>query len=96
MLFRSKAPDVTRRVVRYGASPRGAQALVLGAKARALMQGRYNVSSDDIEATAPSALRHRVILNFAGESEGIDTDSLISQVVQAARMNVDKEERKSA
>src|SRR5437899_1220274 len=75
------APDVARSFVRYGASPRGAQALVLGAKVRALADGRYNVSVEDIKAMAVPALRHRVILNFEGEAEGVDTDTLISRVV---------------
>jgi MoxR-like ATPase len=77
------APDVTRRFVRYGASPRGAQALVLGAKVRALCQGRFNVSADDLKALAAPALRHRVILNFEGEAEAVDIDSLISDVVES-------------
>src|SRR5439155_205703 len=76
-----QAPDVARRFVRYGASPRGAQALVLGAKVRALADGRYNVSVEDIKAMAVPALRHRVILNFEGEAEGVDTDTLVSRVV---------------
>ncbi len=75
------APEATRRYVRYGASPRGAQALVLGAKVRALIEGRYNVSLEDLRALAAPALRHRVLLNFAGESEGIDPDALIAQVL---------------
>src|SRR6059036_2506886 len=75
------APDVTRRFVRYGASPRGAQALVLGAKVRALAQGRYNVSVEDLRALATPALRHRIILNFEGEAGGVDTDTLIARVV---------------
>jgi MoxR-like ATPase len=79
-----QAPDVARRFVRYGASPRGAQALVLGAKVRALAEGRYNVSVEDIKALAAPALRHRVILNFEGEAEGVDADTLIGQVVEAA------------
>ena len=78
------APDVTRRFVRYGASPRGAQALVLGAKVRALVDGRYNVSVDDLRQLAAPALRHRVILNFEGEAEGIDVDTLIEQIVETA------------
>jgi MoxR-like ATPase len=78
------APEVTRRFVRYGASPRGAQALVLGAKVRALAEGRYNVSADDLKQLAAPALRHRVILNFEGEAEGIDVDSLIEQIVDTA------------
>ena len=78
------APEVSRRFVRYGASPRGAQALILGAKVRALAEGRYNVSLDDLRALAAPALRHRVILNFEGEAEGVDIDSLITQIVQGA------------
>src|SRR5437867_1318731 len=80
----AQAPDVTRRFVRYGASPRGAQALVLGAKVKALAEGRYNVSVDDIRQLAAPALRHRVILNFEGEAEGIDVDTLVEQIVERA------------
>ncbi len=79
------SPEPTRAYVRYGASPRGAQALVLGAKVRALTEGRYNVSTDDIRALAAPALRHRVILNFAGESEAIDPDTLIAGLMQAVQ-----------
>jgi MoxR-like ATPase len=91
-----EAPEISRRIVRYGASPRGAQAMVLGAKARALMQGRYNVSIDDIEALAQPSLRHRIILNFAGESEGVSSDELITQIVSHARKSMEHELRKSA
>ena len=88
MLFRSEqAPEITRKFIRYGASPRGAQALVLGAKVRALTEGRYNVSVEDIKALAPAALRHRVLLNFAGESEGMDADTLLAQVIQHVEAN---------
>src|SRR6266545_419770 len=76
-----QAPEVARRFVRYGASPRAAQALVLGAKVRALAEGRYNVSIEDIKALAAPALRHRVILNFEGEAEGVDTDTLVARVL---------------
>jgi MoxR-like ATPase len=79
-----QAPEVSRRFVRYGASPRGAQALVLGAKVKALSEGRYNVSIDDLRAMALPALRHRLILNFEGEAEGVDVDRLIGQVVEEA------------
>ena len=78
------SPEPARRFIRYGASPRGAQALVLGAKVRALTEGRFNVSVDDLRALAAPALRHRIILNFEGEAEGIDTDVLIAQIVQSA------------
>jgi MoxR-like ATPase len=79
-----RAPEAARRFVRYGASPRGAQALVLGAKVRALAAGRYNVSVEDLRALAAPALRHRIILNFEGEAEGVDADTLIGQLVEAA------------
>ena len=79
------APDITRRFVRYGASPRGAQALVLGAKVLALSQGRYNVSVDDLRSLTAPALRHRVILNFEGEAEAVDTDTLVAEIVDKAQ-----------
>jgi len=79
-----RAPEAARRFVRYGASPRGAQALVLGAKVRALSQGRYNVSVDDLKAMALPALRHRLVLNFEGEAEGIDVDRLIGDLLGVA------------
>jgi MoxR-like ATPase len=78
------APESARRFIRYGASPRGAQALVLGAKVRALTEGRFNVSVEDLHALAAPALRHRIILNFEGEAEGVDTDTLIAQIVESA------------
>jgi MoxR-like ATPase len=81
------APDLTRRFVRYGASPRGAQALVLGAKVRALCQGRFNVSVEDLKALAAPALRHRVILNFEGEAEAVDTDTLIGDIVESVEQH---------
>ncbi len=81
-----RAPEATRRFVRYGASPRGAQALVLGAKVRALAQGRYNVSAEDLKALAAPALRHRIILNFEGEAEAVDIDVLVGQIVEAAEV----------
>jgi len=69
--------------VRYGASPRGGQALLLGAKALALFDGRYNVSFNDIVSIAPAALRHRLLLNFEGQAEGIDLDDVITDLVSA-------------
>ena len=78
------SPEITRKYVRYGASPRGAQALVLGAKVRALTEGRYNVSIEDIRTLAAQCLRHRLILNFAGQSEGVDADQLIAQIADRA------------
>ncbi|HEY7141727.1 MAG TPA: MoxR family ATPase [Methylomirabilota bacterium] len=77
------APDITRRYIRYGASPRAAQALVLGAKVLALRAGRFAVSVDDVKSIALPVLRHRVILNFEGEAEGIEADRLLSEVLEA-------------
>jgi MoxR-like ATPase len=76
-----EAPDRVRRFVRYGVSPRGAQALVLAAKARALMEGRYNVAVDDLRAVALPALRHRLQFNFEGEAAGVSVDELITEVL---------------
>ncbi len=73
--------DLVRRFVRYGASPRGGQALVLGAKVNALLEGRYNVAFEDVHAVAASALRHRVLLNFEGQAEGISTDDVIADLI---------------
>ncbi len=77
------APRATREYVRFGASPRGAQALVLAAKVSALLDGRYNVSYDDIRRVAHPALRHRIILNFEADAEGVRSDAVIDQVVMS-------------
>jgi len=75
------APDTVRRFVRYGSSPRGAQALVLGGKVNALMDGRFNVSFEDVRAVALPSLRHRLILSFEGEAERIDPDEIIEGIL---------------
>jgi MoxR-like ATPase len=75
------ATPLVNQFVRFGASPRGAQALVLAAKIRALLDGRYNVAYDDISSVAPAALRHRVLLNFEGQAEGVGTDAIIREVL---------------
>ena len=74
-------PEVVRRFVRYGVSPRGAQAIVLGSKIRALIEGRLNVAYDDVRAVAAPALRHRLILNFDAESSGVTADDVIAALV---------------
>jgi MoxR-like ATPase len=79
------APPVVRRFVRYGASPRAAQGLALGAKVRALTQGRANVAEEDIRRLAPAVLRHRLLLNFEGEADGVTTDRLAADVLAAVR-----------
>jgi MoxR-like ATPase len=75
------AGAMARRFVRYGSSPRGAQALLLAGKVRALIEGRANVSVQDLQALALVALRHRVLLNFEGEAEGVDPDDLLRNVI---------------
>ncbi len=75
------AVQAARRFVRYGASPRGMQALILAGKVRALSQGRLNVAVDDLRGLAFPALRHRLILNFEGEAEGTDTDAVLRAAV---------------
>ena len=78
-----RAPELARQYVRYGGSPRGAQALVLAGKIHGLLDGRYNVATDDIRAVAMPALRHRVIRNFEGEAEGITSDAIVRAVLDA-------------
>ena len=78
-----RAPGLVREYVRYGGSPRGAQALVLAGKISALMAGRFNVAIDDVREVALPALRHRVIRNFEGEAEGITPDAIIRSVLDA-------------
>ncbi len=75
------ATPMVGRFVRVGASPRAAQALVLGAKCRALVDGRAAASIDDIKSVALAALRHRIILNFEGEAEGLTTDAVIENLL---------------
>jgi len=77
------APERVRQFVRYGASPRGAQALILGGKINALLEGRFNVSFEDIQAVAPSALRHRLLLNFEGLADGLSTDDIIQDMLKS-------------
>ncbi len=74
--------------VRYGASPRGAQALVLAAKARALLQGRFNASIDDVMNVAHAALRHRIIMSFEAEADGVDSDWIIDKLLERNRPKV--------
>ena len=76
------ASPIASQYLRFGSSPRGGQTLLLAGKVRALTDGRFNVSFDDIEAVAASALRHRLILNFEAEAEGITTDHIIGQILR--------------
>jgi MoxR-like ATPase len=77
-----QAPEGVKKWVQFGASVRAAQYLVLGAKAKALTSGRYHVSFDDIKSVAHPVLRHRVLTNFRAESEGVNTDTIIDELLQ--------------
>jgi MoxR-like ATPase len=74
--------DSVKRFVKFGSSPRGAQAILLAAKIRALFDGRFAASIDDVRGVALPALRHRVLLNFEGEAEGIKTDTLVQEILE--------------
>lgn len=81
-----EATAMTKRYVRYGSSPRGAQALILAAKIRAILDERYHVSREDLRAVAHPALRHRLILNFEGQADGIQPDQIIDDLLQAVTL----------
>lgn len=76
-----EAVPMAKRFVRYGASPRGAQALILAAKIYALLDGRFHVAQADIDKAAPAALRHRILMNFEGEAEGRTSDEIIAEIL---------------
>lgn len=77
------ASELTKKYLRYGASPRGSQALVLGGKIRALLDGRREVAVSDIRAVVLPALRHRIIMNFEGEAERIDPDAILEAILES-------------
>jgi len=83
------APPTTRTNVRYGASPRGAQAIILGAKVRALTEGRANVAFKDVQAVTMPAIRHRLILSFEGQAEGVSPDQIIRTVIEEVPRGAD-------
>jgi MoxR-like ATPase len=76
------APPLVKQFIRYGSSPRGGQALILGAKITALFAGRLNVAFEDVAAVAPAALRHRLLLNFEGQAEGVTTDDVVKELLK--------------
>jgi MoxR-like ATPase len=77
-----EAPGITRQYMRYGASPRGMQTIILASKILALLDGRYNVAFADLKAATLPALRHRCILNFEAQAEGISTDEVITGILE--------------
>jgi MoxR-like ATPase len=76
------ADSEVRRWIRWGAGPRAGQALILGAKARALLAGRFHVTPDDVRRVALPVLRHRVLVNFHAEAEGVSTDQVVSRLLE--------------
>jgi MoxR-like ATPase len=84
------ATDTVNQYVRFGSSPRGVQALVLGAKVRAMLNERYHVSFDDVAKTAHPALRHRVLLNFEGQAEGIQPDDVLTDILKTTPRTVEQ------
>lgn len=84
------APEFLREQLAWGAGPRAVQFLILGAKARALVQGRSHVAAEDIQALAKPVLRHRLVVNFAAESEGVTTDDLIDQLLATTPAHEDQ------
>jgi len=85
------AAEITNRFVRFGSSPRGVQALVLAGKVRAMLDERYHVSFSDIEASVLPALRHRILLNFEGQAEGIQTDEVLEQILAGTPKTAEQE-----
>lgn len=81
-------PQSVRQFIRYGASPRGGQSIILGAKVNALLEGRYNVAFDDIKFVAQAALRHRILLNFEGIAEDVDLDLIISEILESTPLEI--------
>jgi MoxR-like ATPase len=79
------ASDMVKRYVRYGASPRGVQAMIIAAKILALIDGRHNVDRPDLQAALLPSLRHRLILNFEGQAEGVTSDNILRQVGESVR-----------
>jgi MoxR-like ATPase len=81
----AESPDIVRRFVRYGASPRGVQAMILGGKIMALLDNRYNVAYEDIRHAAIPSLRHRLILNFEAQAEGVNSDEVIRTLLESVQ-----------
>ena len=83
------AIDITNQYLRWGASPRGAQTMALAAKVRALLEGRFNVSFEDIRRVYLPAMRHRVIVNFEAQAEGVSSDQVLLEILDKVPEKVD-------
>ena len=77
------APELVKRFVRYGSSPRGAQALILYARILAILDERYHVACDDIDQAAVPVLRHRLMLNFEGQAENVSVDHILTDLIRS-------------
>jgi MoxR-like ATPase len=84
------APEIANRFIRYGSSPRGVQALVLSAKVRAMLDERYHISFSDVSDSVLPGLRHRILLNFEGQAEGIQNDDILNQILQDTPKTLEK------
>ena len=84
------ASEITNRFIRYGSSPRGVQALVLSAKVRAMLDERYHISFSDVSDSVLPALRHRILLNFEGQAEGIQSDDILNQILEETPKTLEK------
>jgi MoxR-like ATPase len=83
------APQFIKDYVEWGAGPRASQYLILGAKARTILQGRYAVSVEDIQALAPSVLRHRIFPNFKAQGEGLSSVEIVSRLLSEVKPSED-------
>ena len=90
------APDITNRFIRWGSSPRGAQTLVLASKSRALLEGRFNVSFEDIRRSLLPSLRHRILLNFEAQAEGKEADDILLEILKTVPEMPENKVSKSA
>jgi MoxR-like ATPase len=84
------APEITNRFIRFGSSPRGVQALVLAAKVRAMLDERYHISFSDISDSVLPGLRHRILLTFEGQAEGVQNDDILNQILQYTPKTLEK------
>jgi len=89
-LGKGDAPEIVRSYVSWGAGPRASQTIILAAKARAILKGRFHVSSEDIRAVAAPALRHRIVMNFNAEAEGITADDIVAHLAQTIPIAEDR------
>ncbi|MDH5606769.1 MAG: AAA family ATPase [Anaerolineae bacterium] len=83
-----QAPPLVKKYIRYGASPRGGQSIILGAKVNALLEGRFNVAFEDVRTVTHAALRHRMLLNFEGLAEEIDSNLIISEILDSIPLDI--------